>query len=133
MNECVDLRPWAKANRYRYRLEQAYQAERPEHRGDGRWYIEVLCRHGLIYPYGGTTLLAYATRGVTRHVAGLGSDVRYHQSDGDAEVFRFPMDRLDEVAAILKPRRRRILDAKHARSIGKATAYGAQKRETAQI
>src|SRR5262249_24210310 len=35
---CVDLRPWAKANRYRYRLEQSYEAENNPHvKGDARW------------------------------------------------------------------------------------------------
>src|SRR5215831_21347632 len=48
---CVDLRPWAKANRYRYRLEESYQAENNAHvKGDGRWFVEVLCQRGLIYP-----------------------------------------------------------------------------------
>jgi hypothetical protein len=104
---CPDLRIWAKAHRYRFRLEESYQAERAEHRGDGRWYIEVLCRYGLIYPCGETTLLAYATRGVKRHLANIG--LKRHQTDGDAEVFKFPVERLDEVAAILKPRRKRTV------------------------
>jgi len=51
---CVDLRPWAKANRYRFRLEESYGAESNTHvRGDGRWYVEILCKRGTIYPYGG--------------------------------------------------------------------------------
>ena len=100
---CIDLRPWAKLHRYRWRYEESYGAEKPENRGDGRWCVEVLCRYGLIYPKGGNILLAYCNRGVKRHVAKLG--VERHQTDGDAEVFRFPADRLDEVAAILKPKR----------------------------
>jgi hypothetical protein len=36
---CLDLRPWAKANRYRWRYEESYEAERPENRGDGHWYV----------------------------------------------------------------------------------------------
>ena len=105
---CVDLRIWAKSHRYRYWLEESYKAEDSIHvRGDGRWFVEVLCQNGLIYPYGGRTLLAYAKGGVKRHIADLGDDVRRHQTDGKAEVFRFPVERLDEVAAILKPRKRR--------------------------
>lgn len=109
---CIDLRPWAKAHRCRWRYEESYGAEKPENRGDGRWYVEVLCKYGLIYPNGGDTLLAYCSRGVKRHVAGLG-DVEHHQSDGDAEVLRFPESRLDEVAAILKPKRRRQYSPEH--------------------
>src|SRR5690242_17262948 len=100
---CIDLREWCKAHRYRWHFEESYLAEKPENRGDGRWYVEVLCKHGLIYPHGGNTLLAYANRGVKRHIAGLG--LEHHQTDGDNEVFRFPAERLDEVAAILKPKR----------------------------
>ena len=53
---CIDLRPWAKAKRYRWRYEESYHAEKPENRGDGRWYVEIVCRHGLIYPKGVNTL-----------------------------------------------------------------------------
>jgi hypothetical protein len=101
---CIDLRPWARTNRYRFRFEESYQAEAPEHRGDGRWYIQVPCRHGLIYPFGGDTLLAYANRGIKRHIQTL-EGVTHHQHDGDNEVFKFPAGLLDQVAAILKPKR----------------------------
>jgi hypothetical protein len=101
---CIDLRLWCKAHRYRWRFEESYLAEKPENRGDGRWYIEVLCKYGLIYPHGAETLLAYAGRGVKRRIAEL-AGIEHHQWDDDAEVFRFPAERLDEVAAILKPKR----------------------------
>jgi hypothetical protein len=105
---CVDLGAWAKANRYRYRLEESYKAENSAHvRGDGRWFVEILCRNGLIYPRGGSTLLAYAKGGVVRRMVDLGLDI--HQTDGSARVFKFSIDRLDEVAAILKPRKRRTV------------------------
>lgn len=103
---CVDLRSWAAANRYRYRLEESYKAETDMHiRGDGRWYVEILCRNGLIYPYGGSTVLAYTRRGVARKIAAI-PGAQHHQWDGFARVFRIPAEALDQVAAILKPRRR---------------------------
>jgi hypothetical protein len=55
---CIDLRSCAKQHRYRWRYEESYGAEKPENRGDGRWYVEIICRYGLIYPKGGATLLA---------------------------------------------------------------------------
>lgn len=116
---CVDLREWAKANRYRFRLEESYKAETDSHvRGDGRWLVEILCRYGLIYPAGGEMLLAYATRGVKRHIAALGAT--HHQSDGDSEVFKFHVQHLDAVAAILQPRTRRpgrTLTPEHLRAL----------------
>ena len=113
---CVDLQPWAKVNRYRFRLEESHRAENNQHiKGDGRWFVEIPCRYGLIYPCGGDNLLAYATRGVKCHIAALGPDIQHYQNDGDAKVFKFPVERLDEVAAILKPRRRRKLTPEQAR------------------
>jgi hypothetical protein len=104
---CINLRPWANANRYRYWLEESYRAENSAHvRGDGRWFVEVLCQHGLIYPYGGPLLLAYAKPGVVSKIASL-PDVRPHQTDGRACVFKFPLERLHAVAAILKPKKLR--------------------------
>jgi hypothetical protein len=107
MNEpaCIDLRPWAKANRFRWHYEESYHAERPENRGDGRWFVEVLCKYGLIYPKGEGMLLAYASPGMKSKIRDIRADVVHHQSDGNSEVFRFPLSRLDEVAAILKPKR----------------------------
>ena len=127
MNQCacVDLRPWAKTNRYRWRFEESYKAETDAAtRGDGRWYVEVLCRNGLIYPCGGVMLLAYAKSGVVSRVA----DVVLHQTDGGARVFKFPVERLDEVAAILKPRRRRTYSPKQIEVMAERLA-GARERK----
>ena len=129
---CVDLRPWAKANRYKFRLEESYRAESSIHvRGDGRWYVEILCKNGLIYPYGGTLFLAHAKSKTASAIAKL-PGVCLYQTDGTARVLKFPIERLDEVAAILKPRKRRPLSPDRARAIGKATAYGAQVRKSDQ-
>ncbi len=129
---CVDLRPWAKANRYRFRLEESYRVESSNHvRGDGRWFVEILCKNGLIYPHGGTNLLVYAKPRTALAIAKL-PDVHLYQTDGTARVFKFPVESLDEVAAILKPRKRRTLSPDRARAMGKATAYGAQVRKVGQ-
>jgi hypothetical protein len=81
---CVDLRVWAKAYRYRYRLEESYKAESNMHvKGDGRWFVEIVCKNGLIYPYGGTTLLAYANRGAVSDMAKMANlGVATYQKDG---------------------------------------------------
>ncbi len=128
---CVDLRPWADGNRYRRHLEESYKAESNGHvRGDGRWFVEILCQRGaLIYPYGGLDLLAYVSRGLVSNVAGLGPDIRLHQYDGGARVFRFPVSRLEEVAAILKPRRRKTISPEHLQALRdglKASSQGGQ-------
>lgn len=85
----------------------------------------------MIYAHGLNTLCAYANRGVKRHIGQLAGAV-HHQHDGDSEVFRFPIEQLAAVAAILKPKRRRTLDPDRARAIGSATFYGAQGGQAAQ-
>lgn len=102
---CVDLRVWAKANRYRYRLEESYEAENSAHvKGDGRWFVEVLCKQGMIYPMGGEKLLAHVKVGAVRRIAEM-PGVTVRRWDGRDREFLFAVDRLDEVAAVLKPKR----------------------------
>jgi hypothetical protein len=100
---CIDLRPWAQTHRYRWRWEESRQQGEED-----AFLVEVLCKNGLIYPFGGETLLAYAKAGVKKQLTEI-PDTKHHQSDGNAEVFKFPVSRLDEVAAILKPRKRRVV------------------------
>ena len=105
------MRPWAKANRYRYRLEQSYQAENSAHvKGDGRWFVEVevLCQNGIIYPKGELILLAVAKIGVSKALEAIPGVIQ-RRTDAKSREFEFPLDKLDDVAAILKPRRRRAV------------------------
>jgi hypothetical protein len=106
---CVDLRPWAKANRCRYRLEESYKAEDNMHvRGDGRWFVEILCKRGLIYPKGGREILAFSTStDAWKSLLDLGCTP--HQTGDKERVCKFPIELLDQVAAILRPRRRRVI------------------------
>lgn len=106
---CLDLREWAKEHRYRFRLEESYRAENNMHiRGDGRWFVEVLCKNGLIYPKGGNTVLAYAKSGVVKKLSQL-RDIELHQTDVSGKVFKFDFERIDAVATILKPRKRKTV------------------------
>lgn len=101
METCIDLRPWADSHRYRWRWEESRRIGE-----DDPFLVEVLCKYGMIYPKGGTTLLAYASPGTKQRIRREIEGAEHHQWDGHCEVFRFPADRLDEVAAILRPRRR---------------------------
>lgn len=129
-----DLRLWAKARRFRTRMEESHFNEgQAEVRGDGREYVEVVCRRGLIYSFNSVELLAWtSTRGVLAELLAADPIVRVHQR-GDLEaVVRFPVRLLDVVATVLRPRRRRLLDPDRARAIGRRTAFpGAQVRENA--
>jgi len=117
--DCINLRPWAEANRYRYRLEESYKAENSAHvRGDGRWFVEILCKRGFIYSCGGGELCAFtASRHAWQALLELGSKINPHQAGDRERVCRFPLELLGEVARILQPRRRRTLAPDRARAI----------------
>lgn len=104
--DCIDLRPICKANRWRYRLEESFKAEKdPAERAQVGWYIEILCKYGLIYPWGEEDLPVFTSGSITRgKLARLG--LKRHQSGDGEAVFRFHRSRLDEVAEIVKPRKR---------------------------
>jgi len=107
MMECI--RPWAKEHRYKFRLEESYRAETDSaERGDGRWYVEILCRRGLIYPWGEDDLLAFTqVRGILGDLLALDPQVKVHQRGHGEAVVRFPSRLLDRVAAVLVPRTKR--------------------------
>jgi len=132
---CVNLKAWAEANRYRYRLEESYKAESNMHiKGDGRWYAEVLCRSGFIYSYGGTDLLAYAKPGrAVKELSTLWPEVTPHQTDGKARVFKFPIRQLNAVAKIMSIKRRRTISPEQADILRERLKTIAGKRKTAQI
>jgi hypothetical protein len=132
MTDCIDLRTWAKAKRYRWRFEESYEAEKPEHRGDGRWYVEIVCQRGLIYPVGGLNCAAYTESvhawGELLRVEGIS---RPQEADGEWRC-RFPLTSLDAVATILRPKRlsgvAQLTDEHRAR----LKPYAFQGRKTAQ-
>ena len=107
--DCVDLRPIAKANRWKWHFEESWKAEKdPAARAEGSWYVELLCKRGLIYPAGGSDLLAYVPRHeLLRQLLEIGPVVKIHQ-EGDREaVVRFDVSLLEQVAVVLRPKRLR--------------------------
>jgi hypothetical protein len=106
--DCIDLRVVAKDKHWKWRFEESYRAEKdPEARGDGRWYVEILCKKGLIYPWGNEDLLAFtSTKGILAQLLSIGSEIRIHQHGNGEAVVRFPYTLLQKVAEVLLPRRR---------------------------
>jgi hypothetical protein len=105
---CIDLRPIAKAKRWKWRYEESFKVERAENRGDSRWYVEILCKYGLIYPWSETHLAAYGKARKALEIMPFHRPlVGWKQAGhGEARVV-FEFERLDEVAAILMPRMKR--------------------------
>jgi hypothetical protein len=104
MAECINLRQRF-GGTYRTSLDPAFDDPRDP------WGHQIRCRgQGVtIYPHGGELLAVEVNhrRGIARQLAQLG--LRCTQ-DGDTEkTFIFPVSRFDEVAAVVKPRKRRQL------------------------
>jgi hypothetical protein len=114
---CIDLREWANDHRYRFRLEESYKAESNTHiRGDGRWFVEILCKRGLIYPKGGREILAF-TKSTDAWKSLLKIGVQPHQVGDRERIAWFLPELLDQVAAILRPKRRKTISPEHLKAL----------------
>src|SRR5262249_55415242 len=74
------------------------------------WMATIPCRLGTIYPHGGDTLAVEIDGhpGVARKVAAI-AGVRLHQEGDREKTYLFQLDLFPQVAALVKPRRRRKL------------------------
>jgi hypothetical protein len=96
-------------DRFRVTWDPAYDPMRV--REKDAWMMQLPCagRGVTIYPHGGNTLAVEVDYrpGVCRQLDALG--LQLHQ-DGDGEkTYLFDVSRFDEVAAIVKPRKRKRL------------------------
>ena len=112
--DCVNLKTTF-GQTYRVTYEESYWAERGEHgRADEPWLQIIPCGFGHIYPHGGN-LLAVATnnRGqIARRISQL-PFVTVVQDGSDGINATFPVKHFEEIAEIVKPRRRRHLSDQH--------------------
>ncbi len=108
--ECVNLKK-VFGDRYRITRDDSYFAERGESaRAEDPWLQVVPCQHGHIYPYGGQMLVAStAKRGrVARELLALAVTTLFRDGDDGLDVL-FHVSHFEQVAELLKPRRRRRL------------------------
>ena len=96
---CIDLRSWANTHRYRWRWEESRQAGE-----DDPFLVEIPCKRGLIYPKGGDDILAFTVSfDAWRSMLEIGVKPK-RVGDKEREGM-FPVELLDQVAAILRPKR----------------------------
>ena len=128
--QCVNLKRRF-GDRYRVDYEEAYFAERTRRTLEDPWQMLVLCRNGHICPWGGS-LLAACTRG-RGAVAGRLRSLPFAAvvQDGDDGVnVLFDVKHFDDVAAIMRPRRRRhVSEAERQRLAELSRRYGRFRRE----
>jgi hypothetical protein len=112
---CIDLKLHF-GGRLRVIHDDSYLADHGKHgRVCDPWLQLIPCRNGHIYPHGGVLLGASTNnRGpIARALAAL-PGVLVVQDGNDGINVVFPVVEFEAVAAILKPRRRRILSPERA-------------------
>jgi len=110
MVSCINLNERF-GDRYRLDLDPAFYEEYGRNaRIRDPWYWRICCQHGHVYPHGGTRLGASSNcRGPIANSLAALSCVRVVQDGDDGINVVFDVSDFDQVAAILKPRRRRRL------------------------
>jgi hypothetical protein len=97
--------------RFKVVYSESYRHERPEFRSaEAVWLMQILCRHGTIDPWDEDHLMACTrTAGPIAKAVKALPCVRVHQDGTDGANLVFRVERFDEVAALMKPRKRRHL------------------------
>jgi hypothetical protein len=114
--------------RYKVQFEEAYCAERPERRAvEGPWlmFIPGKNRANHIYPFGGDLLAVFVTRhnSIFRRIKNL-SYTCVHSDGDDGVTFTFPSEHFEEIAQIIRARRRRVItEAERQRIIANTAKY----------
>jgi len=108
MPTCINLRERF-GKQFRIQYEESYRAERPEFRREEEPWLQIIpCQYGHLYPHGGE-LLGFASDkagSIAKRVARL-PFVTITQDGSDGINATFPVGHFCEVAAIVKPKRRR--------------------------
>jgi hypothetical protein len=107
MPTCLNLRELFGA-RFLIRHDEAYRGGRED-----AWLLVVPCtgRRGHFFPFGGRRIGVSSDRpGVTRKLKALGYCTLV-QDGTDGALFHFDVDHFEQIASIMKPKRRRRMSA----------------------
>jgi len=102
--------------------EESYPAQYGPHaRVEDAWLMVLPCANGHIGPWDETRLAAYAIRGHARAIRTL-PFVELWQEGSDGFTVLFPVERFEEVARIMRPRRRRVLSPEAKKRLAQRVA-----------
>jgi hypothetical protein len=106
---CINLKArFGKTHRITF--DEAYDHHGVHRSNLDAWMMQIPCQRGTIYPQGGDMLAVEIDyRGPTARAVGALPGVRCHQDGDNEKTFVFHVDLFDQVAAIVKPRRRRVV------------------------
>ncbi len=118
----IDLKN-VSAGRFKLSLDPAADRE-PSGKKDP-WYQAIPCKHGQVYPYS-DALLAVHVKGYAarRKLADIDGPIQYNWSDDGEAVFLFPPALFEQVAEIIRPKRKRRLgEAQRRAAADRLRAY----------
>jgi hypothetical protein len=121
---------------YRIAFDPAYDRRNIPRRCLDPWAMVMPCHYGTIYPHGGDVLAIELDVHpvIARRLAAL-PGVTLYQDGHDEKTFHFPIDLFEQVAEIVRPKRRRTLTAEQKAKLAaanQATRFrGAGARKTA--
>jgi len=106
--KCINLQDRF-GRQYRVGYEESYYAQYgPNATTVDPWYMEIRCQNGTIGPWGGDDLVACTkSAGPVAQALKALPFARVHQDGSDGANVVFPLERFDEVATIMRPRRKR--------------------------
>lgn len=136
---CIDLAELF-GKRFRAKYEPSYAAQNgPTARTNDPWLKTIPCRAGHICPWGGSALAAITDKaGPIAHKLALLPGVTVWMDGSDGVTVLFDAACFDEVAKLMKPRRRRRLGPDQLGRLAKAGAkhqfkHGVQNAGKGQI
>jgi len=114
---CINLKERF-GHHYRVAYEESYFADYgPNARIEDPWLMVVLCEHGEICPWGGTTLAACTNKAgaVAKRLKSLPFTKVAQDGDDGANIL-FDIEHFAQIAAIMKPRKRRRMTEQQRRA-----------------
>jgi hypothetical protein len=103
--------------RYKIECEESYRAQYgPRARTSDPWRLILPCKHGNICPWGPSTLAAVTDKAgaIAKRLRALPGVILW-QDGSDGATILFPLNLFDQVATIMRPRRRRCLSEEQRR------------------
>lgn len=104
---CINLRDRF-GDKYRIEFEESYYAERPKFRAqEAPWLMLIPCQHGHICPWGGEILAACTNKcGSVAKKLTEPPVTEMWQAGADGVNVKFHVRDFDQVAEVMKPRKR---------------------------
>ena len=129
--DCINLKDRF-GDRFKVKYEESYYAVRSKQTIEDPWRMILLCQYGHICPWGGSKLAACTKRSgrIANKLMAL-SFIELAQDGDDGTNVVFDAAHFDEVARIMKPRRRRRMsDAQKAAAAERLRQYQPAKGQS---